>query len=388
MSVVAAAIAGGTALVGGAIASRGASKAADKQAESSDASLRLQSKMFKKQNSVAAEMLRKQNKSVDQNALRNLGYAGKASKDARIQAGRLYGDTSRRARETLDDNSDLYRDEMKWGNDRLRDAEAASLKPFQLQSDLGNNALRAYSSNLGLGAAPKGYSLEMNPGSRYLLDEGSKAIEGGAAAGGGLYSGASMEELQRHAMGIAAQDKGQQQSELFNLGGLGQEAAGTMANIRTGTAGNINALRSGYTGALTGARDNYTNLMAQYGANRANGLTAASDTLAQRRIGIGDTKMSALGQARGLRQQLLGSAASNYGAFGGQAIQNKGDAQAAGVMGGTNAWTNALNGGFQTYGMLGGQIPQFGQSQQPFTQNLPYQNASQPLPAGWTGGRY
>jgi hypothetical protein len=213
--------------------------------------------------------------------------------------------------------------------------------------------------------------MEMTAGNRYLLDEGSKAIEGSAAGAGGLFSGAAGEELQRHAMGIAAQDRGQQQAELFALGGMGQNASGTIANLRAGAANNINALRGGYTGQIAGARDAYTDRMAGYGADRANANTNAADTWAARNIGIGDTAMNALGTARTNRVGLMSGAAQNYGANAGNAIMNRGDASAAGIVGGANAWGNALQNMGQTLGQGGFQMP--GMPQQPF----------QPQPTGF-----
>jgi hypothetical protein len=367
MSVVAAAIGVGTAAVG-AIAS---GRASDAASDAAGDDLALQEQMFNRTDDISEKMLGFQAKTIRKNSRANRGYADKAKDRALLESERLYGDGSKRAETTRRQNLAGYRQEMAGGTSRIRHARDKSIQPFQLAGKLGNNALRAYAENLGVGNAP-GYNLKMTAGNRYLLDEGSKAIEGSAAGSGGLFSGAAGEELQRHAMGIAAQDRGQQQSELFALGGMGQNAFGTIANLRTGAAGDINALRGGYTDRMAGTRDAFTDRMYGYGTDRANANTNAMDTWGARNIDIGNFQTGAIGTARTNRASLLSGAASNYAFGGGQAIQNRGQAQADGAYGFGNAISNGVNAGFGTYGMMGGQMP----GQQP---SQPFQ----PQPTGF-----
>jgi hypothetical protein len=212
----------------------------------------------------------------------------------------------------------------------------------------------------------------MTPGNRYLLDEGQKSLQGSAAAAGGLYSGAAMEELQQQAMGIAAQDRGQQQSELMNLGQLGQNANNSMAGIRgnysgaianqrnmttggimdqrTGAANGINALRSGYTGAIADSNTGIGNAWGNYAAQGQNLL---------------QNRLNAIMSARSDRSNLMGSAAQNYANGGSYALSNQGQAGMMGAMGWGNALAGGINAGFGTYGAMGGQFPGQ-QTQQPF----------------------
>lgn len=299
----------GSSLIGG-IAS---SQAADAQSDASDAQLQLQADMFNRQDDVSRDMLRRQGKTIRKNALRNDQYALDASAVADRQAQRLY-------HQGMGEAKDAYRD---------------ASKQFRPAARLGRNALRAYSSNLGIGKAPKGYDLSMTPGSQFLMDKMNESVQGSAAADGGLYSGATMEALQREGAGIAALDRDTQQGQLFSLAGMGQQAGANIANLRTGLA----------------------DRRYQYGSDKANALTNSADTLASRRIGIGDTRMTNLGAARTARGNLLGSAAQGYATGGSNALSNHGQAGASSAMGWGNALAGGLNSGFGMYGYMGGQMP-------------------------------
>jgi hypothetical protein len=108
------------------------------------------------------------------------------------------------------------------------------------------------------------YNHTADPGYQYLLDQSQGAIQGSAAANGGLFSGATLQALQSNATGLASQDYnqgfmrhqqvyGNQQNEhqnrlnaLFNQVNMGQGAAGMQA-----TAG------SNYAAGATNALGNY-----------------------------------------------------------------------------------------------------------------------------------
>jgi hypothetical protein len=221
-------------------------------------------------------------------------------------------------------NLSRFSQEMEGGTDRLNRtqqqnigtlnaAQDASLAAFQPALGLGNNALKAYASNLGLGKGPKGYrGMELTDAARFNMEQGREITEGGAAGSGGLYSGATMAALEKLRGGIAAQDRGNQMAELMGLGQVGQNAANSMAGIRgnysdaiTGersqaTSG-INALRQGYTGMI-GDQRNLT--AAQINAQRNlsdQGVTGQRDRFGDRFNSVQDaygSRALTLGQNR------------------------------------------------------------------------------------------
>lgn len=265
---------------------------------------------------------------------------------------------------------------------RQRDA---SLGYFEPAIGLGNNALAAYGYNLGIGDKPAGYSgLELTPGAQFLLEQGRKTIEGGAAGQGGLYSGATLEALEDKRAGTVALDRDTQMAQLMNLGQTGQSAANSAAGVRSDYAGriagardhatagiadqrnyttsNANALRNWASSGMAGVADNY--------ANRATGITsdywdtnaAARDTAAQRFIGNSADKVNALGQNRQFWATGAGNAANTFGQMTTNAMGNMGDARAAAAVGGANAWIGGMNnlaygagaGGFGGFGQIAG----------------------------------
>jgi hypothetical protein len=293
--------------------------------------------------------------------------------------------------------------------------------------DMGNNALAAYSSNLGLGKAPKGYSgLGFTPGDEFLLGEGVENIHGSAAGAGTLNSGATLEALERFRSGLAATRRDQSQSELFSLGQLGQNAAGNIANVRMGagnniaaeqsglgrdvaglrtsaatqtgslrygmgqdvaqvrqgTAGNVANIRTGAAGELAGAQGAYAaaqgglndqNYARQTGmdANYYGALSGTRNDYTNALGGLRQQYVSDMGTARTNRANLSAEGSAQYGANALTAMANQGDAAAAGAVGSANAWQNALNTGLGIWGYQQGQ-------QQPAASS-PYNPANGPL---------
>lgn len=373
--------------VGSLFGGGGTSGASDAMADAAREQTELQREMFDRTDELQGGLYRQQRRTINRGTRRNIADADRTEGRELGLADRLRSRGMRDAGTAHDRNVRMFGREMDRGTNALRGAAGKNiglyrrereraLNPFRVQSRLGNNALQAYASNLGVGAAPEGYSLEMTPGSQFLMDKMMEGVEGSAAAGGGLYSGATMAELQKEGAGIAALDRDAQQQQLFSLGGLGQTAAGAMADIRGGAADDIagtrargaegvNALRSGYTGAIAGARDDLFSRRYGINSDHANMTTAAIDTAAGRRIGARDLRTANLGAARTNRANLFGSAATNYAAGGANALGNLGMAQAVGHIGRGNAWGNALQGiagaigegGFKLPWMTGGTTP-------------------------------
>lgn len=145
------------------------------------------------------------------------------------------------------------------------------LQPY---ATAGSDALNRLTGLLGVNG-----DFEMSPAAMFALTEGRDAIEAGAAARGGLYSGRSMEALERLRSGLAAQDRDNQVNRLFDLAGMGQSAAAGQ-----GTAG-INFARSAGDNILQAGNAQAASIMAgvnaindgignYYGYNALNRLTA------------------------------------------------------------------------------------------------------------------
>lgn len=144
-------------------------------------------------------------------------------------------------------------------NRRIYDDQTQRFEPFY---GAGQNALGAYQYELGLGAQPEGYQgISMSPGAQFALTQGRDTIEAGAAARGGLNSGAAMAGLEKLRMGMAAQDRDTQLNRLAGMTDMGMGAAGMQAN-----AGN----------ALAANNANSTQFMGNALANRGNAAASGA----------------------------------------------------------------------------------------------------------------
>lgn len=100
----------------------------------------------------------------------------------------------------------------------------------------GGNALNAYNFEMGLGDRPDGYrGFQATPGYDFQMQQGTRAIDGSAAASGGLFSGATLKSLQGFGQGLANQEYGNYLNRLSGMAGAGQSAAGMQATA----AGNM-----------------------------------------------------------------------------------------------------------------------------------------------------
>jgi hypothetical protein len=86
-----------------------------------------------------------------------------------------------------------------------------------------------------------GYS--QSPMAKYLMEEGVDSIEGSAAAGGGLYSGATLEALEGNRKQVIQADTADYFSKLFGLSNMGMAAAGNQAGAGSQYAGNVGNLQ-------------------------------------------------------------------------------------------------------------------------------------------------
>jgi hypothetical protein len=161
---------------------------------------------------------------------------------------------------------------------------------------------------------------QLDPGYRFLLQQGQQAIDNAAAAAGRYESGPTLKELDKYQQGQAAQqyDTAQQQyvnqqgairNALANLSGQGQQAAGQQGQFAASGANQLaNILQGGGTqlaGLQTGLGTNLSNVYGTAGQNIA-GMQQSEGT------GLSNLGQNAATQVAGY-QQGLGTGLSNLG---------------------------------------------------------------------------
>lgn len=120
---------------------------------------------------------------------------------------------------------------------------------------------------------------EKDPGYQFRMDEGNRAVEGGAAARGGLLSGAAAKAMQKYSQGFASNEYG------------------NAYNRFTGDQQNMFNRLSGIAG--TGQQQmNQTNQMQQNGLNNSNGyMMDAANARASGIVGASNARQSGYQQA-------------------------------------------------------------------------------------------
>jgi hypothetical protein len=152
--------------------------------------------------------------------------AGQAA-DAQVEAARIASESQERiADRQLELNREIYGD------------QTARFAPFL---EGGTNALAGYLSEMGLGERPAGFAgISLSPAARFAMEQGRDTMEAGAAARGGLNSGATLAGLERLRFGMGAQDRENQLNRLAGLVDMGQGAAGMQASAGNAMASNSN----------------------------------------------------------------------------------------------------------------------------------------------------
>lgn len=70
---------------------------------------------------------------------------------------------------------------------------------------------------------------QQSPGYQFQMDQGVRALEGSAAAGGNVRSGATMKAMNQFGQGLANQEYGTYMNRLTGMAQMGQAAAGNQA---------------------------------------------------------------------------------------------------------------------------------------------------------------
>lgn len=149
---------------------------------------------------------------------------------------------------------------------------------FQPYVGAGKNYLAVQQYLDGVGGKPmidgaEYGGFQATPGYQFAVDQGVGAIDAGAAAKGGLYSGKTMQDLNTFGQGMANQEFGNYYNRIAGGAGAGQAAAGQQA-------------QAGQNYATGGS-----NALANYGNAAAAGA-----------IGVGNALQGGIGNAMGLYQ--------------------------------------------------------------------------------------
>ena len=111
-----------------------------------------------------------------------------------------------------------------------RDIYNQQRRAFRPYRQAGRNALAGYLYEMGLGERPGGYGgFQTTPGYEFRLQEGMDALEGSAAARGGLFSGRTMRAAMDYGQGMASQEYGTYMDRMRDLVGVGQNSAAQSA---------------------------------------------------------------------------------------------------------------------------------------------------------------
>lgn len=172
-------------------------------------------------------------------------------------------------------------------NERIFAQQTELLDPY---NQAGQNALSAYNNELGIGERPAGWQsgFTTTPGYEFQMQQGQQAIDGSAASGGSLFSGATLKAQQQFGQGLAGQEYNNYLNRLSGIAGAGQSAAaGTATAAGNMGAANSNALASmgnaqsagiiGTSNALTGGIGNMIGI-SQY-QNALNGGSGGGITI-------------------------------------------------------------------------------------------------------------
>ena len=134
------------------------------------------------------------------------------------------------------------------------------LAPYR---DAGSNALGYYQDFLGANGAEAAQraraQFQTSPGYEFEVGQGTKAIEGSAAARGGVLAGGALKALQGYGQNMANRESGSYLDRFLGLANMGQNSA-----VQTGSFGSQSAGRQGQ-------------YLLDSGAARAGGYLAAGE---------------------------------------------------------------------------------------------------------------
>lgn len=167
-----------------------------------------------------------------------------------------------------------------------------ALDPY---AEAGTKALSTYQSVLGLGPPGEAENvlsaLTNAPGYQFGLDQGVQALDRGANAGSGIYSGAQGKALTKFGQDYAGTKLDTVLDRIRQVASGGQDAATNQANIFTQQAGARLGTGENRANVRLGSLQTISDAIAGAAAARAGGITGAANA----RAGGTRNVLSALG---------------------------------------------------------------------------------------------
>lgn len=225
-------------------------------------------------------------------------FAGGAD-DAAVKAGELKSQGYQRAADAI----------MEGKNEALGYAGDATAR-FQPIYNVGTTALAKLANLYGLNGAGASQTamgdFVNSPGYQFRVDEGTKALDRGAASKGGIYSGAAGKALVRYGQNVGSDEYGKWVGGIQNLAGYATPAASGQAQTDLAKSSITTNAASGKAAALIGQND----ALAGGEIGRANAVTGGINSA----LKLGGMLVSmATGMPVGLGT--TGTGASGVGSF-------------------------------------------------------------------------
>lgn len=164
-----------------------------------------------------------------------------------------------------------------------RDSQALIRSDLAPYREAGSSAVATYADLIGVNGPEKQAAAFANfrtdPGYQYSLDEGRRAIEGSAAARGGVLNGGTLKALERFGQGQADKQYGSYLDRFLNLTNVGQASAAQQANLGAASAARQGqyitdagaAQAGGYLSAAQGVNGAISNGLQLYGYGQGAG---------------------------------------------------------------------------------------------------------------------
>jgi gas vesicle protein len=324
MAWVSVAVGGATALLGASTAS----KAANAQQEATQAQIDLMTRMYEDSVARGDEQLAAQYA----NSLKTLNQQLGSTQQTVNQQNALASQVKNEQKSIAAG----YQNDALTASQRTLNAQLGYLSPY---ADTGYDANQQLAVNMGL--APGQSTFQTTPGYEFMMDEAIGAVEGSAAAAGGVMSGATMDAINYTASGIADQEYDQYMAGLTDMANRGYSASTGMAQA-SGQAGatnqNIYANTANLnTGAVAGYGNTMNNAYATQGANNYNAYGNYGNSL-------NAAEQNTFNALAGINSQYSSDMANAYA--------NMGNTEAAGYMAPYNALMGGVNTGFNMYGYM------------------------------------
>jgi hypothetical protein len=333
----------GSAAIGGIVSSRGASQAADAQTDASNRAVEAQTAA-----ALRAEELQRFGVGRAVNAIgESTGRANNFLRDGMNQSRGLLMDGFGTARTTLDNSYDRAGDQIRTGMNASRgninDAYRTQAGIYNPTIDSGLAASGARDYTLGIGDRPSDYQgFDQSEYFQSQLRNGVSAVDASAAAGGNLFSGATMRALQQSGNDLAYRSQGEYLGNLNSVSQQGQAAGQNLAGAAANRGTNLANINTSGRNALAGLAVDQGTYRANIATNQGNALAGLASSFGGDMANLAASAGTQYGNA----WAGLGNNLSNVALGTGDAIANGaygvGNAQAAGAIGQSNAFNGAI----------------------------------------------